>query len=95
MVKRINEAILDNSKIRDLAGSLRVIESKSLELVPILEDLAKPLIPKNAIGPNQMKYRTEGGVSSLEKEFAALQAALKDVKRRIGPAFDTLKKSLQ
>jgi len=95
MVKRINEAILDNSKIRDLAGSLRVIESKSLELRPLLEDLARPLIQGNAIGPNQMKYRTEGGVSSLEKEFAALQAALKDVKRRIGPAFDTLKKSLQ
>ncbi|MDO8656182.1 MAG: hypothetical protein Q7K45_03010 [Nanoarchaeota archaeon] len=95
MVKRIDSMKLKTDKLRDLAGSLRVLESKSLELVPILEDLARPLIQGNVIRADQFKYRTEGGVSVLEKEFAALQAALKDTRRRIGPAFDTLKKSLQ
>jgi len=95
MVKRIDSQILDTSKIRDLAGSLRAVESKSLELVPILEDLAKPLIPKNVIRPDQMKYRTEGGVSVLGREFAVLQAALIDAERRIKPALKTLKKSLR
>lgn len=95
MVKLIDEMLLDNSKIRDLAGSLRVVESKSLELIPILEDLSKNLIPGYTIRPDQMKYRNEGGVSVLEKEFAALQAALIDAKRRIKPALKTLKKSLR
>ena len=94
-VKMINEMKLDTSKIRDLAGSLRVVESKCLELVPILEDLTKPLIKGYVIRPEQWKYRTEGGVSILKKEFATLQAALQDTRRRIKPALKTFKKSLE
>lgn len=92
MVKIINSMILDTSKLRDLAGSLRVLEAKSLKLVPILEGLAKPTIKGQAV--MNLEWRTEGGVSALEKEFATLQAALNDIRRRIGPALKTLKKSL-
>mgnify|MGYP001591767073 CR=1 FL=1 len=95
MIKMIDSMKLDNSKLRDLAGSLRVLEAKSLELVPILEDLAQPFIKEYVIRPGQGKYRTEGGVSILEEEFATLQAALQDTRRRIKPALKTLKKSLQ
>ena len=94
MMKMIDSMKLDTSKLRDLAGSLKVVESKSLELVPILDDLAKPLIQKNVMRPDQMIYRTEGGVSLLEKALAALQAALNDARKRIKPALKTMKKSL-
>lgn len=95
MVKMINSMVLDNSKLRDLVGSLRVLEAKSLELVPILEDLAKPRTQSHVISPYRGKWSTEGGVDVLERELATLQAALRDTRRRIGPALNTLKKSLQ
>ncbi len=93
MVKVIDSMKLDTSKLRDLAGSLRALEAKSLELVPILEGLAKPVIHGQAM--MNIKWRTEGGVSALERELATLQAALRDVRSRIKPALKTLKKSLQ
>lgn len=95
MVKRVDSMVLDTSKLRDLAGSLRVLESKSLELVPIIEGLAEPFIQGHVISPQRGKWITEGGVGVLEKELAVLQAALNDTRRRIGPALKTLKKSLQ
>lgn len=94
MVKRVDSMRLDTSKLRDLVGSLKVLESKSFELVPILEDLAKPLIQGNVIRADQMKWRSEGGVDAMEKELATLQAALRDVRSKIKPALKTLKKSL-
>ncbi len=95
MVKIIDEGILDTTKIRDLAGSLRLLESKSLELIPILEGLIKKRVEGNVFPPGAMKYRTEGGVLILEKEFATLQLALYDARKRIKPALKTLKKSLR
>lgn len=94
MVKMINIKILDTNKLRDLAGSLKVLEAKSLELVPIIEELAKPFIQSHVISPQKAQWMNEGGVAVLEKELAVLQAALNDTRLRIKPALKTLKNSL-
>ncbi len=94
-VKIIDSTILDTNKIKDLADSLKIVESKSLELIPILGILTRRSIPGNVLPPDEMKYKTEGGVSVLENEFARLQAALRDAQRRIKPALQTLKGSLR
>ena len=98
MVKMIDESKLDISKLRQLKESLDVLTAKSLELRPILQGLTTLLGPGlrlgNALREDQMKYRTEGGVGMLEIEFARLEAALLDTRRRIKPALKTLKKSL-
>lgn len=92
MGKIVDSTRLDRSKLRDLAGSLDVLVAKSLELKPILESLSKIVAPRQVI--TDMRYRTEGGVSVLERDLAALQAALEEVRGRIKPALKTLKNSL-
>lgn len=94
MVKGINSKLLDSSKLRDLAASLAIVTAKSLELKPILESFLKPEMPQEFVQLD-LKWKTEGGISVLERELATLQAALLDTRRRIKPALKTLKKSLQ
>ena len=92
-VKVINSMILKTDKLRDLAGSLKLVSSYCLKLTFLLESLSRPAVQGQVIP--DMKWRTEGGVSVLEQDLLQLQVALNDARRRVGPAIKALKKSLQ